>query len=49
VLTPGVFADAGVDGSGDGGASQTVSVDAFRECSDRVMMPCDSEEFITVS
>lgn len=44
------WADTGVEGSGDDGAgSQTVSLDVFRECSDRVMMPCDFEEFITVS
>lgn len=47
--------DTGVEGSGDdgvvggGSGSQMVSMDSFRECSDRVMMPCDSEEFITVS
>lgn len=45
--------DTGVEGSGDEGGdvpggSQVVSMDVFRECSDRVMMPCDSEEFITV-
>lgn len=41
--------DTGVEGSGDDGGSPMVSMDSFRECSDRVMMPCDSEEFITVS
>ena len=40
--------DTGIEGSGDEGGSQLVSMDVFRECSDRVMMPCDSEEFITV-
>lgn len=45
--------DTGIEGSGDEGGSdssgsQVVSMDVFRECSDRVMMPCDSEEFITV-
>lgn len=44
--------DTGVEGSGDegggGGGTQTVSLDVFRECTDRVMMPCDFEEFITV-
>lgn len=44
--------DTGVEGSGDdgtGGGSQQVSLDVFRECTDRVMMPCDFEEFLTVS
>lgn len=44
--------DTGVEGSGDdgtNGGSQVVSLDVFRECSDRVMMPCDFEEFITAS
>jgi len=44
--------DTGIEGSGDEGdvpgGSQMVSMDVVRECSDRVMMPCDSEEFITV-
>lgn len=46
--------DTGVEGSGDDGGGggtgglQTIQMDVFRECSDRVMMPCDSEEFITV-
>jgi len=48
-----VGVDTGIEGSGDEGGdapggSQMVSLDIFRECSDRVMMPCDSEEFITV-
>jgi hypothetical protein len=45
-------ADDAVEGSGDDGTdggSQLVSMDTFRECTDRVMMPCDFEEFITVS
>lgn len=45
--------DTGIEGSGDEGGdvpggSQMVSMDVVRECSDRVVMPCDSEEFITV-
>jgi hypothetical protein len=45
--------DTGIEGSGDEDGSDpsgnpVVSMDVFRECSDRVMMPCDSEEFITV-
>lgn len=55
ILTLYCIIDTGVEGSGDdgvvpgGSGSQMVSMDSFRECSDRVMMPCDSEEFITVS
>lgn len=51
-IGPPIFSDTGIEGSGDEGGdvpggSQVVSMDVFRECSDRVMMPCDSEEFIT--
>lgn len=37
-------------GSGDGevGSNGSNSLNLYRECSDRVLMPCDSEEFITV-
>ncbi|XP_050420689.1 uncharacterized protein LOC126833408 [Adelges cooleyi] len=47
-IGPPITEDSSVEGSGDGGGgSQVLSLNAFRECSDRVMMPCDSEEFLT--
>lgn len=46
------------EGSGDGANdandsnnnnNTTLIMNMIRECSDKVLMPCDSEEFITVS
>ncbi len=37
-------------GSGDGETvSNDSSLNLYKDCADRVLMPCDSEEFITVS
>lgn len=37
-----------LEGSGDGAASSAViQMDETRDCSDRILMPCDFEEFIT--
>lgn len=43
------FADDVGSGDGENGGIGTGSLGPLRECSDRVLMPCDSEEFITVS
>lgn len=34
---------------GSGEAENDTSLNLYKDCADRVLMPCDSEEFITVS
>ena len=43
--------DAGGSGDGETGVNNdpSNSLNIYKECTDRIVMPCDSEEFITVS
>lgn len=34
---------------GSGDSENGTSLNLYKECADRVLMPCDSEEFITVN